>query len=89
MPPPKRKATKSRTKSKAKKKTGDFYGQPIKKEQLHKDMGVPKGKKIPLSEINAKLKKLKAKKHKTKEDITEERRLVFAKNAKTKWKKKK
>ena len=87
MAPPKRKATKSRTKSKAK-KTGDFYGEPIKKGQLHKDMGVPKGKKIPLSEINAKLKKLKAKKHKTKADITEERRLVFAKNAKTKWKKK-
>ena len=68
------------------KSVSNFYGQPIRKGGLHKDLGVRQGQKIPVSVIESKLAALKKKKNKTAKDIKEERRLVFAKNAKTKFK---
>ena len=67
------------------KAVSNFYGQPIKKGGLHKDLGVSQGRKIPLSAISSKLATIKKKKKKTAKDVKEERRLVFAKNAKTKF----
>ena len=67
------------------KNTSNFYGQPIEKGLLHKKMGVPQGKKIPLSAISSRLSALKKKKKKTAAEVKKERELVFAKNAKTKF----
>lgn len=67
------------------KKSSNFYGSKIKTGQLHKDMGVKKGSKIPLQKINSRLHKLENKKTKTASDKKEIKRLVFAKNAKTKF----
>jgi len=66
-------------------KTTDFYGSQIKTGLLHKELGVKQGVKIPLSQINAQLQRLKAKKTKSAADVTRIRQLVFAKNAKTKF----
>ena len=52
---------------------------PSHKGLLHKDLGVSKGKKIPAS----KLSKAKTKAKKT-GNVAEEKRIVFAENAK-KW----
>ena len=73
-------------KSKAK-ATSDFYGSPIRKGALHKVLGIPQGEKIPMSLINKKLNALKRKKNKTAREVKIEEELVFAKNAKGKWKK--
>ena len=65
----------------AKKKTGNFYGSPIKSGALHKAMGVPQGKNIPLTKMRAELKRIEAKKTKTAADKLMIKRLVFAINA--------
>ena len=62
-----------------------FYGQPIQKGALHRDLGMKQSRKIPISLISQKLNALKKKKNKTAQDVKEERRLIFAQNAKTKW----
>lgn len=54
----------------------------IKKGALHKELGVAQDKKIPAGKAAKELAKLKATKHKSKAQVTEERRLVFAENAK-------
>ena len=69
------------------KSTSDFYGSPIRKGALHKALGVSRSKKIPVSTLRAQLAKLKKKKTKTAADVKKERELVYALNAKTKWKK--
>ncbi|HHD92265.1 MAG TPA: hypothetical protein ENL06_01395 [Candidatus Portnoybacteria bacterium] len=61
-----------------------FYGQPIQKGALHRDLGISQKKKIPVSTISKMLNTLKKKKNKTTQDVKEEKRLIFAKNAKTK-----
>jgi len=72
-------------KSKAK-AVSNFYGSPIRKGGLHKNLGIPQNKKIPLSLIEKKLNALKKKKNKTAKEVKLEKRLVFAKNSKLKWK---
>ena len=69
------------------KPVSNFYGQPIRKGGLHKDLGISQNKKIPISLIESKINRLKKKKNKTAKDVKEEKRLVFAKNAKTKFSK--
>ena len=71
-------------KSKAK-PVSNFYGQPIKKGGLHKDLGIKQGEKIPVSLLASKIARLKKKKNKTVEEVKKERELVYAQNAK-KWK---
>jgi len=66
-------------------KTTNFYGNLIHTGRLHRQLGIKSGQKIPLSLINAQLRKLEAKPQKTKVDVAKIRRLVFAKNAKTKF----
>ena len=71
-------------KSKAK-PVSNFYGQPIQKGGLHKQLGIKQGQKIPVSVLQSRLNALKKKKKKTAKDIKTERRLIFAKNSKS-WK---
>lgn len=73
------------TRKKTPAKTTKFYGNTIKKGILHKKLGVALNKKIPMTKINAELKKLKAIKNKTVAQKKFEKELIFAKNAK-KWK---
>lgn len=52
------------------------------KGELHADLGIPKGEKIPASKLSAAKKSAKAS-----GNVAEEKRIVFAENAK-KWSKK-
>jgi len=65
----------------AKKKTGNFYGSPIKNGALHKAMGIPVNKNIPLTKMKTELKRIEAKKNKTAADKLMVKRLTFAINA--------
>jgi len=68
-----------------KKKTGDFYGEPIQRGLLHGKMGVPAGEKIPISKLRVLIAALKKKKNRAPADIKKLREAIFALNAKTKF----
>ncbi len=75
-----------------KKKTGNFYGSTIKKGALHAKLHMKQGNKIPISKVNSGITSVKkqvksATGSKRKALVKKERELVFAKNAKTKFKK--
>ena len=73
-------------KSKAK-AVSSFYGRnPILKGALHKQLGIPRTQKIPLSILKQRLATLKKKKEKTAKDVKTIRRLVFAINSRS-WNK--